>query len=184
MSVALIIQHEKHKHHIIQYYDYYYYLWPVWFHYIFPHYLINGRILGKKLLNKKCVFRFSLQLFSETFLILRRTKHNIITNAHWSSPQRTRYSCQISMKLGFFFDRFKKKIVKHHDKTQSCVSHWCNHTYELNILYGLQMKSQESQPFSFNKTVHTHMLQFPQLMLRLDRSYFGKDLTNQMSCSL
>jgi hypothetical protein len=36
----------------------------------FSHYLINGTIFGKKLLNIKCVYRFSLQLFSETFLIL------------------------------------------------------------------------------------------------------------------
>jgi len=32
-------------------------LWPVWPCHIFPHYLINGIIFGKKkLLNMKCVF--------------------------------------------------------------------------------------------------------------------------------
>jgi hypothetical protein len=108
MSVALIIQHEKHKYHTVQYYDYYYYyLWPVWFHHIFPHYLINSRIFGRKLLNTKCVFWFSLQLLFELFLILR-TQPNIITNVHRSSPKHTHYSCQISMKLGLF-DRFLKK---------------------------------------------------------------------------
>ena len=35
---------------------------------IFPHYLINGTIFGKKLLNPKRVFWFSVQLLSETFL--------------------------------------------------------------------------------------------------------------------
>jgi hypothetical protein len=40
----------------------------------FPHYLINGTIFEKKKLNTKCVFRFSLQLQSETFLILRRNE--------------------------------------------------------------------------------------------------------------
>ena len=44
----------------------------------FPHYLINGTIFGKKLLNTKCVFRFSLQLLSETFLILRRTERDMM----------------------------------------------------------------------------------------------------------
>ena len=29
---------------------------PVWLHHIFRHYLINDTILGKKLLNMKCVF--------------------------------------------------------------------------------------------------------------------------------
>jgi hypothetical protein len=33
------------------------------------HYLTNGTIFGKTLLNIKCVFSFSLQLLSETFLI-------------------------------------------------------------------------------------------------------------------
>ena len=37
------------------------------------HYLTRVMILEKKLLNMKYVFRFSLQLSSETFLILRRT---------------------------------------------------------------------------------------------------------------
>jgi hypothetical protein len=47
---------------------------------IFPHYLINGKIFGgkKKLLNKQCVFWFSLQLLPETFLILRRNEREMI----------------------------------------------------------------------------------------------------------
>jgi hypothetical protein len=38
----------------------------------FPHYLINGAIFGKKLLNIKCVFWFSVQLLFENSLFLRR----------------------------------------------------------------------------------------------------------------
>jgi len=34
----------------------YCYLWPVRLYHILPHYLINGTILEKKLLNIKCVF--------------------------------------------------------------------------------------------------------------------------------
>jgi len=50
----------------------YYHLWPAPLYNIFPHYLINGTIFGEKLLNIKCVFWFSLQIMSETFLILRK----------------------------------------------------------------------------------------------------------------
>ena len=49
-------------------------LWSVRLHYIFPRYLINGIIFGKGLLNIEYVFRFSLQLMSEIFLILKTTK--------------------------------------------------------------------------------------------------------------
>jgi hypothetical protein len=63
----------------------YCHLWPVRLYHIFPHYLINGTIFGKKLLNIKCVFWFSVQLLSETFLILRRIQQDIIINIHRSS---------------------------------------------------------------------------------------------------
>jgi hypothetical protein len=43
----------------------------LWLSYIFLHYLINDTFYGRKLLNIKCVFQFSLQLLFETFLILR-----------------------------------------------------------------------------------------------------------------
>ena len=43
-----------------------------------PHYLINGTLSGEMLLNKRCVFWFSMQLLSNTFLILRRIWHDII----------------------------------------------------------------------------------------------------------
>jgi hypothetical protein len=59
-------------------------LWPIQPYHIssvaypglsyFACYLINSRIFGGKLLKAKCVFWFSLQLLSETFVILRRTE--------------------------------------------------------------------------------------------------------------
>jgi len=48
----------------------------------FPHYLRNGTIFEKMLLNIKCVFWFSLQLLSETFLNLRRTQRDTIKNVN------------------------------------------------------------------------------------------------------
>jgi len=50
-----------------------------------PHYLINGTILEKKLLNIQCVFRVSLQVLSETFYILRRIEGDMIKNVYRSS---------------------------------------------------------------------------------------------------
>jgi len=40
-----------------------YCLWPVRIYNIFPHYLINGTTLEKKLLNKKCVLIFCCTFF-------------------------------------------------------------------------------------------------------------------------
>ena len=64
----------------------YCHLWPVCCYSIFPYYIINGTIFGeKKLLKTKCVFWFSLQLLSETFLILKGIERDIIINVCWSS---------------------------------------------------------------------------------------------------
>jgi hypothetical protein len=64
----------------------YCHLWPVpFFKIFFPHYLKNGTIFRKNLLNTKCVFWCSLQLLSETFLNLRRTERDMIINIHRSS---------------------------------------------------------------------------------------------------
>jgi hypothetical protein len=49
------------------------------FYNIFPHYLTNGMTFEKKkLLNIKCVLRFSPKLLSETFLTLRKTERGTI----------------------------------------------------------------------------------------------------------
>jgi hypothetical protein len=63
----------------------YCHIWPVWLYYIFPHYLINGTIFGKKVTEQKCVFWCSLQYLPEIFLILRRIQRDIIINVHRSS---------------------------------------------------------------------------------------------------
>jgi len=57
----------------------YCHLWPVLLYHVFPHYLTNGIIFGKKLFNIKSVFWFSVQILSETLLILKRTKRGMIT---------------------------------------------------------------------------------------------------------
>ena len=52
--------------------------WSALLYNIFAHFLINSTISEKKLSNTKCVFLFSLQLLSGTFLILRRNERDMI----------------------------------------------------------------------------------------------------------
>jgi hypothetical protein len=47
----------------------------------FANYLINGTIFGEKILNINCVLIFST-ISSETFLILRRTQRDIVTQTY------------------------------------------------------------------------------------------------------
>jgi hypothetical protein len=42
-------------------------LWRLWLHHIFRHCLIKGTFFGKKFLNIKCVFWFSLHVFLKHF---------------------------------------------------------------------------------------------------------------------
>jgi hypothetical protein len=67
----------------------YWYVWPVRLCHIFLYYLTNDTILQKEnvLEYKMCVLIFSIIIFSETFLILRRTKRDIFVNVH-SSPTK------------------------------------------------------------------------------------------------
>jgi hypothetical protein len=60
-------------------------LWPARLYSIFPHYFINRTISEEKLLNIKCAFWLSLQLLSETLLILRINVWDIIKNVYWCS---------------------------------------------------------------------------------------------------
>jgi hypothetical protein len=60
-------------------------MWPAPLCCIFPH-LITGTIFEKKkLLNTKCLSRFSLQLLCETFLFLRRNERPMIGHVYRSS---------------------------------------------------------------------------------------------------
>jgi hypothetical protein len=82
-----------------------YCLWPLEIHHICWHYLINGTIFGKKILNIKCVFWFSLHTLSKTFPILRQTQRDIVINTKTSTCQvaviDVRFKCNLD-----FFDRF------------------------------------------------------------------------------
>ena len=51
----------------------------------FPDYPISEKNVVKRLLDLKCVFRFSLQCVSATFLIIRRSHRSVFINVHRSS---------------------------------------------------------------------------------------------------
>jgi hypothetical protein len=58
-------------------------------------------------LNTKCVFWFSLQLLTETFLFLRRNERDMIKKCIFVFKESIRYSCPILWDLNFL-DRFSK----------------------------------------------------------------------------
>jgi len=90
-----------------------YQLCPVRLYKLYPRYLINVTIFEKLLLNIKCVFWFSLQFLSETFLILRRNEWAMIRNVYG-------YSCKVPFILvrclwnPKFLDIFYKNIQLSH----------------------------------------------------------------------
>jgi hypothetical protein len=99
----------------------YCHLWSVLYHHISPHYFINGMIFReKKLLNIKRVFSFSLQLLSETFLIVRITLRDININVHTCACKSTRYSCHVTKILIFSAD---SKNFEHHISSKSELIH-------------------------------------------------------------
>ena len=81
----------------------YCHLWPASLHNIFPHYLINGTIFGKK----KSYWTWNvLSIFSTTFVwnIFHSKKKWGRYDQYWYSCKVPRYSCPILI----FLDRFSK----------------------------------------------------------------------------
>jgi hypothetical protein len=65
----------------------------------------------RKLLNMKCVFRFSAQLLSETFIILRKVQRHII-NSHRSSRKLPNIFVRFQSNLNFIY-RLSKNPQKY-----------------------------------------------------------------------
>jgi hypothetical protein len=85
-----------------------YCLRPLWLHHIFRHYLINDTIFGKKSYWTRSMCLFSLQLLSETFLILRRIQRDIVINVKASLCKVLLHSRRTLMKLEFSWQIFEK----------------------------------------------------------------------------
>ena len=76
--VALFIQHEIRMRHIVI-------CGLTRSTTFFPHFLIKDAIRKKRFCTQNMCFDFLIQIFSSTFLILRRTEQGMIKNVQWSS---------------------------------------------------------------------------------------------------
>jgi len=88
------------------------YVGPVWLYHIFPHYLINGTILGKTVLKIK----FRVLIFSTAFYWnISHSEINLASYYHKRAEVFTKnniYSCHIIMTLEFSRQIKKKYNVK------------------------------------------------------------------------
>jgi hypothetical protein len=67
-------------------------------------YLMNGTIFRTKKLLKKHVFRFSLQLLSQTFLILRRIQREVVIIVHM-------FSSKVGLRIFYFLNILKYQMT-------------------------------------------------------------------------
>ena len=97
-------------------------LWQVYLYHIFTNYLTKGTSFGvgggKQLLHMKCVFWFSLQILSETFIILKRIKRDIAINVH-----RPSFKVPVTLVTSwwneFSLPIFEKSNIKFHENPSS-----------------------------------------------------------------
>ena len=126
----------------------------------------KGHDFRKTLFKKKCVIWFSLQLLSETFLILRRTQRDIIINVHRSSYKvplllsdfnepwnvstefRKIFKCQISWKSVQWEQSCSMRTDRRtdrHDEASSLFSQFCESAWEIkrsNAHFNLRWKTR------------------------------------------
>ena len=118
---------------------------------MFPHYLIKGKIFGKKseiIGHKTCVLISSKNLF-ETFLTLRRTERDMV-KCLAVFMKSARHSCPIWMKLEasrqFYFEKYSNMNLHEnlssgrlvvpwgrtdrHDEAKSRFSQFCERAYK------------------------------------------------------
>ena len=97
----------------------YCHLWPALLCDIFPHYLVNGLIYKKKLLNIKLCFDF-LYNFCLTHFSFQEKMSDRWSKMYWSSCKVPINSYQILMKLEFSWQVFEKySNIKFHEYPSS-----------------------------------------------------------------
>ena len=72
----------------------------------------TAQFSGKNLLTVKCLFWFSLQLLSETFLIVRRTQRDILIHVHKSLRVKQTFFLSHCKETCIFSTDFRKKKKK------------------------------------------------------------------------
>jgi len=83
-------------------------LWRVCLHHISLHHLLNGTIFVKKIIKRGIRVLIFSTTFSETFLILRRTKWDIIIYIGIQVKWSVAYSYQVIIKLQVSWKIFEK----------------------------------------------------------------------------
>jgi hypothetical protein len=122
----------------------YCHLWPAWLYNIFPHCLINGKLVEKKFYEHKHVLIFSTFVWSISHSKKWRRHDQKCTLVFKSS---TCYSCPILMKLEFSWQIFKKysSIIFHENSSKelSCSMH--TDTTKLTVPFIILRKHLKTQ---------------------------------------
>jgi hypothetical protein len=91
----------------------YCHLWPACLCHIFSHYVINGKIFGKNMLNTKCVFWFCLQHVWYIFHSEKWARYWCIIKVQYIGL-RVKYSSLLSnFKETWILSTYFRKIFKH-----------------------------------------------------------------------
>jgi hypothetical protein len=104
-TVVCILSYPACKAHA----PYYIVKWPVRFFRIVPHYLMNGTIFGKKLLNVKCAFWFSLQHLDWNISHSKKNSAMYYRNINWFSRQCQSFLSGFNERRIFWTD-FRKTL--------------------------------------------------------------------------
>ena len=131
----------------------YCHLQPFRLHIIFPHYLINGAIFEKKVIeHKMCVLTFSTIFVSNIIFHSRKNWARYNQKCLLFFVQSTRYSCPILMKLKFSRQVFEKysnirfhknpssgsRVIPYgqmgrHEEAICRFSHFCERTNKMEV---------------------------------------------------